>query len=70
MEILDEKELKAKKRTKYILIAVSVIFIVFLLVLPLISIVVNSLKKGLDFQRSLDRVCFVFSRCNAAGNGD
>ena len=61
MEILDEKELKAKKRTKYILIAVSVIFIVFLLVLPLISIVVNSLKKGLDFYFSALSTEYVLS---------
>lgn len=49
MEILDKKEIKAKKRTKYILIAVSVVFILFLLVLPLVSIIINSLKQGIGF---------------------
>ena len=61
MEILDEKEIKAKKRTKYILIAVSVIFIVFLLVLPLISIIVNSLKQGIDFYFSALSTEYVLS---------
>ena len=49
MEILDEQEIKAKKRTKYILITVSIAFVILLLILPLISIITNSLKQGIAF---------------------
>lgn len=49
MEILDKKEVRAKKRTKYILIGISTVFIVFLLILPLASIIINSLKQGIKF---------------------
>ncbi|MCR5692265.1 MAG: sulfate ABC transporter permease subunit [Eubacterium sp.] len=41
--------MKENKLTKYLLIGVSVLFIFFLLVLPLISVITNSLKKGFDF---------------------
>ncbi len=37
------------KKSKYLMIAVSVCFIVFMLVMPLISIIRNSLSKGLPF---------------------
>lgn len=49
MEILDEKQLKAKRRTKYILIAVSALFLIFMLVLPLISVIINSLREGIEY---------------------
>ncbi len=49
MAVLDEKDIKAKKRTQYILIGISVIFVAFLLVLPLISIIVNSLRQSFAF---------------------
>ncbi len=37
------------KGVKIVLIAISVLFVFFLLVLPLISVIVNSLKKGFSF---------------------
>ena len=41
--------IKESKVTKIILISVSVIFVGFMLVIPLISVVVNSLSKGVGF---------------------
>jgi sulfate transport system permease protein len=38
-----------KKITKIILITISVLFVALMLVLPLVSIIVNSLKEGIDF---------------------
>lgn len=61
MEIHDKKEIKARKRTKYILIGISVIFIVFLLVLPIISIIINSLKQGFEFYFSALSTDYVIS---------
>ncbi len=49
MEILDKKQLKAKKITKIILIVISLLFVVLMLVLPLVSIIVNSFKQGIEF---------------------
>ena len=40
---------KEKKSTKIILITLAVAFVVIMLVLPLISVIVNSLSKGLEF---------------------
>ncbi|MCH5297465.1 MAG: sulfate ABC transporter permease [Ruminococcus sp.] len=57
----DKKEIKARKRTKYILIGISVIFIVFLLVLPIISIIINSLKQGFEFYFSALSTDYVIS---------
>ena len=42
-------EQSSKKITKYILIAISVLFIGIMLVLPLCSIIVNSLSEGIKF---------------------
>ena len=42
-------EQSSKKITKYILIAISVLFIGIMLVLPLCSIIVNSLGEGIKF---------------------
>lgn len=39
---------KRKKRTKYILITLSVLFVLIMLVLPLFSIIYSSLKEGYD----------------------
>ena len=39
---------KRKKITKYILIALSVLFVLIMLVLPLFSIIYSSLKEGFD----------------------
>lgn len=39
---------KRKKITKYILITLSVLFVLIMLVLPLFSIIYSSLKEGLD----------------------
>lgn len=39
---------KRKKITKYILITLSVLFVLIMLVLPLFSIIYNSLKEGFD----------------------
>lgn len=38
-----------RKRTKYILITISVLFILLMLVVPLVSVIVNSLKEGISF---------------------
>jgi sulfate transport system permease protein len=40
---------RSKPVVKWILISVSALFIFFMLILPLISVIVNSLKEGLDF---------------------
>jgi len=46
----EQKRLERNKRiTKYVLITISVLFVVIMLVLPLISIIYNSLKEGYDF---------------------
>ncbi|MCR4716355.1 MAG: sulfate ABC transporter permease subunit [Lachnospiraceae bacterium] len=39
----------SKGATKYILITISVLFVFFMLILPLFSVIVNSLKEGLGF---------------------
>ena len=44
-----EKFEKRKKITKYVLITISVLFVFFMLVMPLFSIVSSSLKQGLGF---------------------
>lgn len=40
---------KRKKITKYVMITLSVLFVLVMLVLPLVSIVTSSLKEGLGF---------------------
>lgn len=42
-------EQSSKKITKYILIGISVLFIGIMLVLPLCSIIINSLSEGVKF---------------------
>lgn len=42
-------ERKENKVTKYLLIGISVIFMIIMLVIPLISVIVNSLKEGIAF---------------------
>lgn len=49
MEYLNKKQNRSRKITKVILITIAVIFIGFMLVLPLVSVIVNSLKKGFEF---------------------
>ena len=44
-----EKFEKRKKITKYVLIIISVLFVFFMLVMPLFCIVSSSLKQGLGF---------------------
>ena len=44
-----EKFEKRKKITKYVLITISVLFVFFMLVMPLFCIVSSSLKQGLGF---------------------
>lgn len=61
MEILDKKELKSKKTTKYVLITVSIIFIVLMLVIPLASVIINSLREGLAFYLSALSTKYVLS---------
>ena len=50
---MDEKQIiektKRKKNRKWGLIAIAVLFIFVMLVLPLISVIFNSMKKGLGF---------------------
>lgn len=49
MEILDKKEQRSKRITKYVLIAVSVFFAVTMLIIPLAAVIVNSLREGAAF---------------------
>ena len=49
MEILDKKERRSKRITKYVLIAVSVFFAVTMLIIPLAAVIVNSLREGVSF---------------------
>lgn len=44
-----EKLEKSRKRTKVLLISVTILFIAFMLLIPLISVIVNSLKEGFVF---------------------
>ena len=44
-----KKDERGRKITKYVLITISVLFILLMLVLPLVSVIVNSLKEGLAF---------------------
>ncbi|MBU5460516.1 sulfate ABC transporter permease [Anaerostipes sp. MSJ-23] len=44
-----EKLERQKKRTKVILITISILFIFFMLVLPLFSVITNSLSEGFSF---------------------
>ena len=44
-----EKDERGRKITKYVLITISVLFILIMLVLPLVSVIVNSLKEGFAF---------------------
>ncbi len=44
-----EKDERGRKVTKYVLIAVSLIFAAFMLVLPLAAVIVNSLREGWSF---------------------
>ena len=46
---MEKKEQKKRSKTEIILITVGVLFIVCMLVLPLISVVTNSLKEGIQF---------------------
>lgn len=46
---MEKKEQKKRSKTEIILIVVGVLFIVCMLVLPLISVVTNSLKEGIQF---------------------
>ncbi len=49
MDYSDKKQIFSRKITKYILITVSVLFIAIMLVLPLVSVIINSLKEGIAF---------------------
>ena len=44
-----EKMQRGKRRTKIILITVTVLFIVLMLVVPLISVITSALKEGFKF---------------------
>ncbi len=46
---MEKKEQKKRSKIEIILITVGVLFIVCMLVLPLISVVTNSLKEGIQF---------------------
>lgn len=46
---MEKKEQKKRSKTEIILITVGVLFIVCMLVLPLISVLANSLKEGIGF---------------------
>lgn len=49
MDYSDKNKTFSRKITKYILITVSVLFIAIMLVLPLVSVIINSLKEGIAF---------------------
>ena len=52
---------KEKGRVGWILIAVSIVFVFLMLVLPLISVIVNSLSKGVGFYLASLRTKYVSS---------
>lgn len=56
-----EKLEKSRKITKYILIAITVLFIVFMLVIPLISVITSALKEGISFYLDSIRTEYVKS---------
>ena len=45
----NEKLERSRRRTKIILITITVLFIVLMLVVPLLSVIVNSLREGFTF---------------------
>lgn len=45
----NEKLERSRRRTKIILITITVLFIVLMLVVPLLSVIVNSLREGFAF---------------------
>lgn len=46
---METREQKKRSRTEVILIAIGVLFILCMLVLPLLSVIANSLKEGIGF---------------------
>ena len=71
-----EKLEKRKKSTRHILITVSVLFLFLMLVLPLLCIIVSSLKEGFAFYMQSIRTDYVKSAlkvtpdCNSGSGGD
>lgn len=67
-----EKLEKKKKRTKRCCITITVLFITCMLIIPLVSVIVNSLKEGIGFYIpfDLDRVCQKCIGCHFSGNCD
>ena len=53
---------KRKQRTKIILITISVLFMIVMLVLPLFSVITNSLSEGFKFYVSSISTEYVRSR--------
>lgn len=61
---------KRKQRTKIILITISALFMIVMLVLPLFSVITNSLSEGFKFYVSSISTEYVRKRfiCNDSGN--
>ena len=61
---------KRKQRTKIILITISVLFMIVMLVLPLFSVITNSLSEGFKFyvKFHINGVCKKRFICNDSGN--
>lgn len=58
---MDKENREESKVTKYILIAISLAFVLLMLVLPLVSVIMNSLKEGIAFYFDSLRNEFVVS---------
>lgn len=58
---MEKENREESKVTKYILIAISLVFVLLMLVLPLVSVIMNSLKEGIAFYFDSLRSEFVVS---------
>ena len=58
--------MEQKKSTKYILIAISVLFIFVMLILPLFSILFSALKEGFAFYIGTYKQCVRCDHCLGA----
>ena len=65
-----EKLERGKRRTKRLMITITVAFLVLMLVIPLASVIASSLKEGIDFYLESISTEYVRTWRNDSGNGD
>ena len=66
-----EKLERGKRRTKRLMITITVAFLVLMLVIPLASVIASSLKEGIGFYLvDFNGICAKRTWRNDSGNGD